>query len=171
MLYSDRPSGYNTSCSVSAESAEQYNITVGEFDSTKAEFINTSLATGGDSRPYGKVVLDVPEKIITFILDESGSMTWSDRSNIRQTMLSRVAHRFDNTYPDAANKLSYNLISFGGSPYNVALFATSKNLGNGNPVDIANTYFYWITAVDFNQRNSCWYSFGKEAGIVSYRPQ
>jgi len=76
--------------------------------------------TGTDSEGHLQLALD--DRIITLVLDNSGSQTWNDAKADRYVYLRRLLTRLNATYPAA---LTTNLITFGGSPIQTRMLATS----------------------------------------------
>lgn len=75
--------------------------------------------TGPDENQSLELQLD--DRLLTVVLDESGSMTWNDNNGDRYTYLKRLLNKLDKTYPGVIN---VNLIGFGGVPIKTTLFLT-----------------------------------------------
>jgi len=71
-------------------------------------------ATGGEN-----VELDLDQRIVTLLMDQSGSMTWNDNDGLRFAVTNRMINRIASTYP---GKVTFNVIGFNGTPINVTLF-------------------------------------------------
>ena len=67
-----------------------------------------------------KVELDLSDRVISLLLDQSGSQTWNDNDGLRHGIAKRLVNRISSTYP---GDVTYNVASFGGKPVNVSLFA------------------------------------------------
>jgi hypothetical protein len=89
------------------------------FNNTKIEY---DVYTGDEN-----IVLNLPDKIISIILDQSGSMVWNDENNLRYDMIKRFVSRVSATYP---GNVEYNLFKYGGKVVKV-LFAS--NISSKNP--------------------------------------
>ena len=63
--------------------------------------------------------LELEGRLLTIILDESGSMTWNDNSGDRYVYLKRLLTKLEDTYPGT---ITANLITFGGSLSKTNLF-------------------------------------------------
>ena len=57
------------------------------------------------------LILDYKPLIISFILDNSGSMGWNDRASLRKEMIDEIIDKLKNNYP---NSVLFDCISFGG---------------------------------------------------------
>lgn len=105
---------HTNSLEIKPSQSETLEIT--DFDHPSAEFINTSI---NDSF----VCLSSNEKIISLILDQSGSNTWNDRYNDRITIFKNIINTINNTYPD---KVKFNLVSFGGEKVEIETILDSS---------------------------------------------
>jgi hypothetical protein len=70
--------------------------------------------------------LELEDRILTLIVDESGSMTWNDNNADRYTYLKRLLTKLDETYPAA---ITTNVIGFGGVLTNTNLFTARAGIG------------------------------------------
>jgi len=104
------------------------DFTEGTHFRTKAEDITNSLT------------LDLEDRLLTIVLDESGSMTWNDNNRDRFTYLNRLLAKLDSSYP---GQISANLIGFGGILTRTDLFITQAN------VDFLTTVE--TSSIDFNK--------------------
>ena len=75
------------------------NFTEGDFFRTSPEDITNSLT------------LNLEDRLITLIVDESGSMSWNDSNGDRYTYFTRLLTKLRDTYPGS---ILTNLIGFGG---------------------------------------------------------
>jgi len=66
------------------------------------------------------IELDLDRRIITFLMDHSGSMSWNDNDNLRFGVTRRMVNRISSTYPGDTD---FNLVKYGGTPINVTLFS------------------------------------------------
>ncbi len=67
----------------------------------------------------GQLCLQLEDRILTMLIDESGSMTWNDNKADRYIFYKRLLTKLENTYPGVINT---NLIGFGGVPTTTTLF-------------------------------------------------
>ncbi len=75
------------------------NFVEGEHFRTAPEDVTNSL------------ILDLEDRILTLVVDESGSMTWNDNGGDRYTYATRLLTKLRDTYPGT---ITANLIGFGG---------------------------------------------------------
>lgn len=68
--------------------------------------------------------LELEDRLLTILLDESGSMTWNDNSGDRYIYLQRLLTKLDATYPGVINT---NIIGFGGSLTRTNLFLAQSD--------------------------------------------
>ncbi len=78
---------------------------------------NTKITTQGDGSEI--VELELDDRVVTFIIDQSGSMSWSDNGNFRHVIAQDIADKIQNNYP---GDIKYNLLEFGSKFVNVVLF-------------------------------------------------
>ena len=71
------------------------------------------------------LVLDLEDRELDFVLDESGSMTWNDRNADRYAFAKRLAQKLAATYPAG---VTANLIGVGGVQTRTNLFVTGSNI-------------------------------------------
>lgn len=71
------------------------------------------------------LILQLEDRLISVICDQSGSMTWNDVKGDRFTYLKRLLGKLDATYP---GKIQANLITFGGSPTKTKMFVVSSGI-------------------------------------------
>lgn len=79
--------------------------------------------TGTDEN--GSLQLELENRLLTLILDESGSMTWNDQQGLRYTFYKRLLSKLEATYPGI---ITANLIGFGASLVNTSLFISRANI-------------------------------------------
>jgi hypothetical protein len=61
----------------------------------------------------GSIEIEFEDRIITFIIDQSGSMSWNDVDGYRFEVASEIIRRIDDNYPGAGSKIKYNLVTYG----------------------------------------------------------
>ncbi len=71
-----------------------------------------------------RIELDLDSRILTIIMDNSGSMTWNDNKKERYAIAERLVKRLKSTYPGS---LKYNLLEFNGGPINTTIFSVLNN--------------------------------------------
>ncbi|NJL70320.1 MAG: hypothetical protein HC888_01320 [Candidatus Competibacteraceae bacterium] len=86
------------------------------------------------------VELDLQDRILSLVLDHSGSQTWNDNKGMRYAVAKRLINRVSSTYP---GDIAYNLVTFGGRPVNVTLFAVLETDEiNSNDVQSVSASFF-----------------------------
>lgn len=70
------------------------------------------------------LTLDFENKLLTIVLDESGSQTWNDVNGDRYTYFTRLLNKLRDTYPGI---IKSNLIGFGGVPVVSRLIVTQSS--------------------------------------------
>jgi len=80
-----------------------------------ASYFETEYGTG--------VKLSLPQRIVGLIVDQSGSMSWSDPDNVRFSVAREIMDRFAGGYP---GDVSFAISSFSGVPVNVEWFASRE---------------------------------------------
>lgn len=93
------------------KSPEKSTVTISNFTD------GTHYRTGPDAD--GALQLELDARLLTVIIDESGSMTWNDTDGHRYEFCKRLLRKLDNTYPGT---ISANLIGFGGTPAKTTIF-------------------------------------------------
>jgi hypothetical protein len=136
MLWSDRVR--ESGCGLKARAAEGFDVEVERFDPADSTHLNTKFDDSEYSPKYGRVVLDLPKKVCTFVMDQSGSMLWSDRENSRHEIVRRAVNKLEQNHP---SEVGYNLITFGGVKPTPVLFASPTPLRDGDPVEITEEFF------------------------------
>jgi hypothetical protein len=135
LLYSDRsrPVG----CQVVTKPAQQFNLRVQAFEPQLSSFNGTRLEYDAYAANYGRVVLDTPQRAVSFVVDQSGSMTWNDPEGKRLTLVERAVGRLSN-YPATLN---YNLFAFGSTLVRPVIFASQTDFRDGTATQIAENFF------------------------------
>jgi len=78
----------------------------------------THFRTGPESGT-NHLQLELEDRLLTMIIDESGSMTWNDNNGDRYTYAKKLLNKLQNTYP---GDITTNLLTFGGSLTKTTLF-------------------------------------------------
>lgn len=66
-----------------------------------------------------EIQLELEDRIITIVMDQSGSMTWNDSGHFRHQLAKELVNKITDNYP---GDVTYNLISYGGTLINVLFF-------------------------------------------------
>jgi len=94
--------------------------TVNDF--TGSELLNTEIISdglGGDD-----IQLRLDDKIINLCIDESGSMLWNDKLDLRYDVVDRLANRIESTYN---GNVYYNMYTFNGKKAKISTMAVNDN--------------------------------------------
>ncbi len=130
-MYSD-VEGYNPSTeSMSLPPSEETTEAISIFsDKLGQKFDNTTIVTDSDGDE--KVELELGDRIVTIVMDQSGSMTWNDNGKFRYDIAKDLVDKIDINYP---GDIKYNLIDYGSKFINVLLFGVIEEAGI-NPYDV-----------------------------------
>ncbi len=105
---------------IETQSPEQTTLTISQF--ATGEHFRTGPEPGSEA-----LILDLEDRLLTLIVDESGSMTWNDFNGDRFIYLKRLLTKLDATYPGT---MTSNLITFGGSLTKTNLFIAQAGTGS-----------------------------------------
>jgi len=114
---------------IETDSPARADITVTDF--TSGTHFRTGPEDGTDS-----LVLELEDRLLTVVLDESGSMTWNDVNGDRYTYFTRLLTKLRDTYP---GEVQANLIGFGGTLAVTKLLVTQAStdfLSSGEGQDL-----------------------------------
>lgn len=96
-----------------------------------AEYFDTEEGVG--------VRLELPQRVVGILMDQSGSMSWSDPDNVRFSIANDLIDRFQGGYP---GDVSFAISSFSGVPVNIEWFAAlEKDIDDaGSPAEAQSVY-------------------------------
>ena len=99
-------------CYINTPEATLQTNSVSDFFLTeiKPRHNNTVVAP---SELGNEVELDVSEKILTLVIDQSGSETWNDSTGLRHEFASEVVNAIQNRYP---SDVRFNILKVNGQP-------------------------------------------------------
>lgn len=107
-------------------------------DSSISESVKDNFALLSDDNG-NYYALNLPDRHQAFVLDHSGSMSWSDAGGERFKLINEIVDRFEQIYP---GKVSYSLTTFKGTPVIVEWFgAIENNVSDSNDPDSVRTGF------------------------------
>ncbi|KKK65550.1 hypothetical protein LCGC14_2973000, partial [marine sediment metagenome] len=97
---------------------------------SRSDISITDFTTGehfrtGTEDETNSLILELEDRLITLVLDESGSMTWNDVNADRHTYLRRLLTKLRDTYPGT---MTANLVSFGGTLVTSELLITRASI-------------------------------------------
>ena len=118
----------NLSIIIPPEPEETLHITK-YSDLFDQEFYRTKITKDGDSEV---VELNLDERLISVVLDQSGSMTWNDNASLRHDIIKEMINILSATYP---GNIKYNLVTFGGTPIQIFFYGVVVDY-NINDTDI-----------------------------------
>ena len=138
--YSYRDALDESACKIIVPASALATKSIRKFDSSELEpvFVQTKIVDiDGETN---KVELSLPDKLVSVVMDQSGSLTWNDSDGLRHTMTQRMVDRLEATYP---GEVKYNLISLGSTPIKVNFFAVveSDNVNTSDTSEVASSYF------------------------------
>lgn len=139
-FYSFRDSINKEACKIIVPASALANNTINDFRTKVKDsvFLQTKIVDIDDST--NKVQLNLSDKLISIILDQSGSMTWNDSEGLRHDVVKRMIDRVQFTYP---GDVRYNLLSFGATPIKLNFFAVVENdqINTSNASDVSSSFF------------------------------
>ena len=91
-------------------------------DKLNIDLNNTDIIKYNDNNEFIELKLD--DRIISIVLDESGSMTWNDNDGFRYQLIKDLITKINNYYP---GNVKYNLFTYGGVPVNSFIFALTED--------------------------------------------
>ncbi len=138
--YTFRDSLDAAACEIITPAASLSTTTVKSFGETGTSpfFFNTKISTISDSE--NKVVLSLPDKVISLVVDNSGSMSWNDPDNLRLDITRRFVNKIESTYP---GDVKWNLVSVQGTPIRLNFFGVveSDSVNTNDISEAATSYF------------------------------
>jgi len=123
-IYSDFDSVDEDNRRILTEAADPQTNVVDEFTSGASDKVFVQTKIVNDNAGGENIELNLDDRILTILMDQSGSMTWNDNEGLRHDVAERVVYRLSSTYP---GDLKYNLIQFNGKPINTTIFAVKEN--------------------------------------------
>lgn len=107
-------------------------------DDKITENLKDNFALYSDSS-YPYYSLSLPDRHQSFVLDHSGSMSWSDHDGVRFDLVNSVLDKFDSIYP---GNMTYSLVVFNGTPVIVQWFGSlERNVTDTNDPDAIRAAF------------------------------
>jgi len=100
-------------------------------DKLGQKLTNTKITTNEDGTE--KIDLELGDRIVTLVVDQSGSMAWNDNNNFRHDIATDLINKIEINYP---GKITYNLIEYGADIINVLFFGIVEN-DDFNPNDVS----------------------------------
>lgn len=91
---------------------------------------NTEIVDNEDGTE--SIELKLGDRVVTIIVDQSGSMTWNDNNKFRHEIITDLINKIEINYP---GDIKYNLIEYGADIINVLFFGVVEN-ENFDPNDV-----------------------------------
>jgi len=105
------------------EPIEQQNLVVDNFsEQSNLSLYRTQIIDDGFGGEDVELKLD--ERIITILIDRSGSMTWNDNNGERYNIVEKMMTDLDNKFP---GDIKYNIIKYGGTPVDILFYGVAVN--------------------------------------------
>jgi len=99
---------------------------------------NVKIVDNGDGTE--SVELDLDDRVVTFVIDQSGSMTWNDNGGFRHQIATKIIEDIEANYP---GEIKYNLFQYGAIISNVLFFGLIEQDGfNPNDIDSLTALYY-----------------------------
>ena len=130
-IYSDID-GYNSSAgAMSLSPSDELTKSISIFSDKSGQYLdNTKITTNEDGNEI--IELELADRIVTIVMDQSGSATWNDNGKFRYKIAKDLVEKININYP---GNVKYNLIDYGSKFINVLLFGIIEEDGI-NPYDV-----------------------------------
>jgi len=103
---------------IMAPPVSQETLSVVQFSSQIDKvFKDTKIIT--DDFGNESVVLTLDDRVITIIIDQSGSMTWNDNNKFRHSLARQIVEKINENYP---GDIKYNILDYGGVLVDILFF-------------------------------------------------
>lgn len=139
-VYSFRDALDADACKIIVPASGLEVVTVQKFDTESLApiFLQTKVVNIDDST--NKVELSLPDRLVSVIMDQSGSQTWNDSQGLRHEVTRRMIDKLNAIYP---GELKYNLITLGSVPIKINFFAVveSDSINTSDTNAVAQSYF------------------------------
>ena len=103
-------------------------------DTLNQKLKNTKVTDEGDGTE--KIELELDDRVVTIVMDQSGSMTWNDNNNFRHDIAKDIVTKIENNYP---GEIKYNLIEYGAVYVNVLFFGALEDNIDTNDTNTVNS--------------------------------
>lgn len=107
---------------------------------------NVEIVDNGDGTE--SVELNLDDRVVTFIIDQSGSMTWNDEGGVRHQIARKILEDIEANYP---GEIRYNLFQYGAIISNVLFFGIVEQDGfNPNDIDSLQALYFANDEANFS---------------------
>jgi Concanavalin A-like lectin/glucanases superfamily/Kelch motif len=127
-IFSEQDVGYGLDVidsKISLSPPEDEYLISSYFIPENTDLYNTKILP--DSHGLNDISLSFPDRLITLVLDESGSMTWKDRNKTRHIISDLYVQKVGHTYPGLS---LFKIFKFGGENIHLSF---SSALSSSNP--------------------------------------
>jgi len=146
-VYSDRNPLDEDSCLIKTESGKEYISIIETFSDQIDSSMSRNIKIIENEDGTESIELDLPDCIVSFIVDQSGSMTWNDSKGFRFDLIKDVASRFNSGYP---GDVKYNLLTYQATPIVTQFFAVLEDqVEDTSDVGEAEFSFFYDPATSF----------------------
>jgi len=139
-FYSFRDSINENACKLIVPASAIATKVVQKFDIDDLEpvFLQTKIVDIDSTT--NKVALNLPDRLVSVVMDQSGSLSWNDSGGLRHEITRRMIDRLEATYP---GEVKYNLLSLGSTPIKLNFFAVveTDQVNTNNIADVASAFF------------------------------
>ncbi|MFA5758833.1 MAG: VWA domain-containing protein, partial [Clostridia bacterium] len=104
-----------------------------------------------EENEYGEeyLKLELEDRIVTIIIDQSGSMTWNDANGSRHVIAKNLVESINSSYP---GDIKYNLLKYGSKYINTLFFGLiDENISDINSIDDLNDLYFSDSNSDFSK--------------------
>ena len=146
-VFSDREPVDEELCSIQTESGKEYVSLIEKFSDGIDTSLSRNIRVIENEDGTESIELDLPDSIVSFIVDQSGSMTWNDNKNFRFDLIKDIADRFNAGYP---GDVKYNLLTYQATPIITQFFAVLEDkVEDTSDIDEAEFSFFYDPATAF----------------------
>lgn len=146
-VFSDREPIDEELCSIQTESGKEYVSLIEKFSDGIDDSLSRNIRVIENEDGTESVELDLPDSIVSFIVDQSGSMTWNDNKNFRFDLIKDIADRFNAGYP---GDVKYNLLTYQATPIITQFFAVLEDeVEDTSDIEEAEFSFFYDPATAF----------------------
>jgi hypothetical protein len=116
-----------TDCQITTPDAKLTTLALNDFSSESLHPVHDNTVRIDDNDGGDDVQLDVSEKIVSVIVDQSGSMSWNDSTGLRHTLSQAIGNTLEARYP-----CRRSFQPFAAQRRSVVLVHGSANYAGGN---------------------------------------
>lgn len=125
-------------CSITTPGATLENEVFNDFELVEINPRHQNTITIDDTLGGNDIQLDVSEKLITLIVDQSGSNSWNDSTGARHQFTAGVLDAIEIKYP---SDVRFNLLKLNGEPAFSFFISLTSRIDTNSPSDIIKESF------------------------------